>query len=73
MSTKKSSGEMSQSSECSEDNNPSLEVAENDKLFKERFAALFNNPRLSDIILHVGEEVFYAHRFMLVACSDVFE
>lgn len=56
-----------------EEANPSLEVRENDKLFKEKFATLFNDERLSDIILHVGDEYFYAHRFMLVVGSEVFE
>jgi hypothetical protein len=33
----------------------------------------FNNEALSDIILTVGGNKFYAHKFILVQCSDVFE
>ncbi|XP_045197983.2 BTB/POZ domain-containing protein 17-like isoform X2 [Mercenaria mercenaria] len=53
--------------------NPSLENIHNDKLFVERFTSLYNNEKLSDIILHVGDERFYAHKFMLIVCSEVFE
>ncbi|KAL4233057.1 BTB/POZ domain-containing protein 17 [Mactra antiquata] len=53
--------------------NPSLETIENDKLFVNRFACLFNNERLSDIIVNVGDDRFFAHKFILIVCSEVFE
>jgi hypothetical protein len=53
--------------------NPSLENIENNKLVVDRFASLFNNEKLSDIIIQVGDERFYAHKFMLIICSEVFE
>ncbi|KAH3725252.1 BTB/POZ domain-containing protein 17-like [Dreissena polymorpha] len=54
-------------------NNPSLETHKNDKLFIERFSSLFNAEKLSDIVLAVGDQRFYAHKFMLIVSSDVFE
>lgn len=33
----------------------------------------FNNEALSDIILTVGGNKWFAHKFILVQCSDVFE
>lgn len=57
----------------SEENNPSLEVRKNDEEFMGRFATLYDNKRLSDIILNVGDDRYHAHRFMLVLSSDVFE
>ena len=36
-------------------------------------AKFFNNPLLSDVILVVGGERFYAHKLVLVRSSDVFE
>lgn len=55
------------------DENPSLEHIEDDKLFVGKFSSLYNDERLSDVILHVGDERFYAHKFMLIVCSEVFE
>lgn len=73
-----SATETQQGAENSQDyslanDNPSYEVIEKDKLFVERFCSLYNNERLSDVVLHVGEERFYAHKFMLITCSEVFE
>lgn len=73
MSSKQDSSKLASTAGNEKEANPSLEVRENDKLFKEKFATLFNDERLSDIILHVGDEYFYAHRFMLVVGSEVFE
>ena len=53
--------------------NRSLERIQNDKNFIERFATLYNSEVLSDIILRVGDERFFAHKFMLITCSEVFE
>lgn len=53
--------------------NPSFEVVQNDKLFVERFAILFNSQKLSDITLCVGDDRYYAHKFVLVTCSEVFQ
>ena len=53
--------------------NPSLERVQNDKNFVERFAMLYNSEIFSDIILRVGDERFFAHKFMLITCSEVFE
>lgn len=36
-------------------------------------AKFFNNPLLSDVVLKVGDRVFYAHKFILIRSSDVFE
>ncbi|CAK9303723.1 unnamed protein product [Gordionus sp. m RMFG-2023] len=36
-------------------------------------AKFFNNPWLSDILIRVGEEKFYAHKLILVRASEVFE
>ena len=73
MASQITSGESSQMPEQSEEGNPSLEVRDNSKSFMECFSKLYNNPRLSDIILHIGDEMFYAQRFLLVVCSEVFE
>ncbi|CAH1263861.1 BTBD17 [Branchiostoma lanceolatum] len=40
--------------------------------FSRSFAALFNNPELSDVVLAVGEQRFYAHKLILTSQSDVF-
>ena len=55
------------------DTNPSLERVQNDRVFVERFAMLYNSEVFSDIILRVGDERFFAHKFMLITCSEVFE
>ena len=55
------------------DTNPSLEKVQNDRAFVERFAMLYNSEVFSDIILRVGGERFFAHKFMLITCSEVFE
>ncbi|KAK7503187.1 hypothetical protein BaRGS_00005452 [Batillaria attramentaria] len=39
----------------------------------ERYEKLFNNEQFSDIVLRVGDDRFYAHRFILVTASNVFE
>ena len=54
-------------------NNPSLEQIQDDKLFVQRFSILYNNEMFSDIILRVGDERYFAHKFMLITCSEVFE
>ncbi|WAR06922.1 BTBDH-like protein [Mya arenaria] len=55
-----------------EDSNPTREIRKNDATFTERFAALYNNERLSDIVLRVGDDRYHAHKFMLIVSSDVF-
>lgn len=49
------------------------EVISDAKAFVERFTVLFNSPFFSDIKLHVGDQVYYGHRFILASASKVFE
>ncbi|XP_077991033.1 BTB/POZ domain-containing protein 17-like [Glandiceps talaboti] len=37
------------------------------------FAALYNNPAISDVVIHVGKDKYYAHRVFLANASDVFK
>ncbi|XP_059152446.1 BTB/POZ domain-containing protein 17-like [Physella acuta] len=49
------------------------ELIDDSKAFVERFAVLFNSSSFSDVHLRVGEQSFYAHRFILASASKVFE
>ena len=33
----------------------------------------FNNPLLSDVTLKIGDQAYFAHKFVLIRSSDVFE
>ncbi|KAK3576493.1 hypothetical protein CHS0354_034168 [Potamilus streckersoni] len=55
------------------DANPSLETVKNDTQFIQRFRELYNSEVFSDIILRVGNERFFAHKFMLITASEVFD
>lgn len=53
--------------------NPTMEEITDDKTFILRFESLFNTERFSDVILKVGDERYFAHKFILKTHSDVFE
>lgn len=49
------------------------EVVQDKDFVIARLDKVFNKPVFSDIILRVGDDRFYAHRFVLITASSVFE
>ncbi len=45
----------------------------NERQMLQEMSKFFNNDLLSDVKLRVGEQVFFAHKLILVRSSDVFE
>ncbi|XP_067676062.1 BTB/POZ domain-containing protein 17-like isoform X1 [Haliotis asinina] len=53
--------------------NLTLETIKDEAAFVSRFSALYNSSNLSDLVLRVGRDRYYSHRFILITASDVFE
>ncbi|KAK6187647.1 hypothetical protein SNE40_005626 [Patella caerulea] len=49
------------------------ELIEDKEAFVERFEKLYNNKYLSDVTLCVNGDRYYAHKFILITVSEVFE
>lgn len=52
--------------------NPTLEEVNDESAVSSRFEELFNCPLFSDIKLNIGDDQYYAHKFLLVTASEVF-
>lgn len=53
--------------------NPTLEEVNDESAVSSRFEELFNCPLFSDIKLNIGDDQYYAHKFLLVTASEVFK
>ncbi|XP_014775741.1 BTB/POZ domain-containing protein 17 isoform X2 [Octopus bimaculoides] len=57
---------------CDELVNPTAEMVKDECAVANRFEELFNSPHFSDIRLNICGDVYYAHKFLLVTASEVF-
>lgn len=52
---------------------PAQETVSDKDAVIERFKLLFNSEQFSDIVIRVGDQRYFAHRFILITASSVFE
>ncbi|XP_064638054.1 BTB/POZ domain-containing protein 17-like isoform X3 [Lineus longissimus] len=51
---------------------PSVEILRDDLNFIQNVSQFFNQQSLSDVVLKIGDQRFYGHKFVLAKSSDVF-